>query len=599
VGALLRDSGGTKYLTLHSDGAMLLDLAFDWDDGEPHTYRLSKSTSGDLVSAFVDGVYLGSLAYSSFTASGPSTTGQVSFGSSTPTSSLASSVVLWNYCNVWRVRSDLKRYVGLWKGSDSDSLLGYHLPLKASGRGATAVANALGDANASFLVSGVVAGDRLVIDVGPNQGVYEVVGVLAQSLTLTVTWPQQPSQVDYRIVKETDWNTHHKYRLTRDSTGEVALLLDADPEPLVRLSYGSIDLPSGGVGFVRVLSGGQPAIAFGSFSTENLAQSSWDFVRYGITRSPTELRMVPHHEVLNQWNVMQSPERLYTLLPHDLTSFKSSSTGVIPKTDPDFLADANLLAYTQLNDSTPIVPQTQTFEARAPYPTQEFVSALNRPEDVLNDDADFTLNDGAIRYQLVVPDNVLYSSLDIIEQSSGEASLLTPFCDGCQPTITGINYTKDVCLDYEGDVLPEQDTAAPTPWSLVSDDPGQVAASAFASVLTYGTGPVGTKTVYRNDTPLPDAPGLRTEARFRFKVLADSTLGTGDSQIRVGLSAPGLTVGLAFVTTLLAERLVYVVDLNNGRVLGSATFDFLDGNHHTYRIVRDPGRGVVQIFIDS
>jgi hypothetical protein len=599
VGALLRDTGGTKYITFHSDGAMLTQFAFDWADGEFHTYRLSKNTSGDLVSLFVDGTYLGSLAYSSFLAPGPSTTGQVSFGSSTPASSGAQSVVEWGYCNTWRTRSDLKRYVGLWKGSDSDTLLGYHLPLKASGRGATAVGNALGDGNADFLSAGVVTGDKLVVDVGPNRDVYEIAGVFAQSLTLTSTWPQQPSLVDYRIVKEVDWSAYHKYRLTRDSTGEVALLLDADVTPLIRLNYDPSDLPNSGVGFVRTLSGGLPAIAFGSFSVENLAQSSWDYVRYGITRSPTELRMVPHHEVLNQWNVMGSPERLYTLLPHDLTSFKSSSTGIVPKEDPDFMADSGLTAFTRLNEGTPLVPRTQTFEVRAPYPTQEFISALNRPEDVLNSDADFTLNDGAIRYQLVVPDNVLYSSLDVIEQTNGELSLLTPFCDGCSPTITGLNYTKDVCLAYEGDVLPELDAAAPTPWSRLSDDPGQVAASAFAGILTYGTGSGGTKTVYRNDTPLPDAPGLRTEARFRFKVLADSTLGTGDSQIRVGLSAPGLTVGLAFVTTAMAERIVYVVDVNNGQVLGSATFDFLDGLFHIYRIVRDPGRGVVSVFIDS
>lgn len=599
VGLLLRETGGVRYATFHSDGVMLTQFIFDWNDSEPHTYRLSKSTAGNLVSLFVDGTFLGSLAYNSFTAPGPSTTGQVSFGSSTPASSAARSVVEWSYCNAWRARSDLKHYVGLWKGSDSATLLGYHLPLKASGRGATAVANALGDGNADFLAAGVVSGDKLVVDVGPNRAVYEIATVAAQNLTLTSTWPQQPSLVDYRIVKEVDWTTYHKYRLTRDSTGEVALLLDADTEPLIRLSYGPSDLPNSGGGFVRTLSGGLPATAFGSFSVENIAQSSWDYVRYGITKAPSELRMVPHHEVINQWNVMGSPERLYTLLPHDLTSFKSSSTGIVPKEDPDFMADSGLTAFTLLNEGTPLVPKTQTFEVRAPYPTQEFISALNRPEDVLNSDADFTLNDGAIRYRLVVPDNVLYSSLDVIEQTNGELSLLSPFCDGCSPTITGLNYTKEVCLDYDGAVLPEQDTAAPTPWSLLSDDPGQVSASAFAGILTYGTGSGGTKSVYLNNTPLPDAPGLRTEARFRFKVLADSTLGTADSQIRVGLSAPGLTVGLAFVTTAMAERIVYVVDVNNGRVLGSATFDFLDGNYHTYRIVRDPGRGVVQISIDS
>lgn len=122
-------------------------------------------------------------------------------------------------------------------------------------------------------------------------------------------------------------------------------------------------------------------------------------------------------------------------------------------------------------------------------------------------------------------------------------------------------------------------------------------ASVFGGVLTYRT--TGSKTVYKNNTTLPDAPGLQTEAKFRLRLTDDATLGMGDTQVRFGLSAPGLTVALAFVTTPLAERYVMVVDLNNGAYLGSVSFDFLDGNFHDYRIVRDPGAGVVRISIDS
>jgi hypothetical protein len=246
-----------------------------------------------------------------------------------------------------------------------------------------------------------------------------------------------------------------------------------------------------------------------------------------------------------------------------------------------------------------LVPSTQSFEVRKPYPTQEFISALNRPEDVLNNDWDFVTNDGALRVALVVPEDVLYTSLDVIEKSAGEISLLAPFNDEGQPTITGLEYLKEVCLEYTGDVLPEDDSDAPTPWQLVSDDPGEVSASVFSGSLTYGTSAVGTKTVYRNNTPLPDAPGLKTEALFRIKLLNDCTAGTGDSQVRFGISAPGMTLALAFVTSPLAERLVLVVDLNNGNVLGSVTFDYLDGNYHTYRILRDPGAGNVQVSIDA
>jgi len=598
VGLLLEEVLGIKYVSLHSDGSVLVRFAFNWDDGAFHTYRFRKSTSGDLVSLFVDGTFTGSLAYSSFASPGLSPSGQVSFGASTPASVGSESVIDWAYCNAWRVRSDVRHYVGLWKGTTTGTLRDYHVSMKVAGRGATVAGNVLTDSNASFVAANVVAGDQVIIDNGPNTGIYEVSAATPTTLVMTAAFPHQPSEVDYRVAEETDWTTQHKYRLARDSSGTVSLFLDAGTQPLVQVGYDAIDLPASGSGLVRTLSGGLAAIAFGAFAVEDLSQSSWDFVRYGLTRSPTELRIVPHHETMNQWNAMSSPERLYTQIPHDLTDYKSSSTGIVPKTDPDFLADPALRAFTTLNEGTPLVPLTQAFETRAPYPVQEYVSAFNKPEDILNNEGDFTLNNGALRYKLIVPDDVLYSCLDVIEQTTGEPELIKPFSDGCgcMPSLK-LEYTKEVCLTYEGDVLPEDDTAAPTPWGLVSDSPAQVTTTVFSSVLTYGTLAGGTKTVYRNNTPLPDAPGLRTEAQFRMRVLDDGTLGTDDTQIRAGLSAPNLTVALAFITTPLAERYILVIDLNNGNVLGSITFDYLDGAYHTYHIVRDPGAGVVQVSI--
>lgn len=603
VGLMLEEIAGTTYVTFHSDGtphAPAGRFAFNWDDGEFHTYRLVKSTTGNLVSLFIDGTFTGSLAYSTFSAPVPDPIGQVSFGSSTPASSGALSVVEWAYTNTWRVRNDQRRYVGIWRGHDADSLLGYHLPLKTSGKNAQVAANALVDLTGNFIALGVVVGDLLVVDAGPNIGVYTISSVInAVSLMLSSAWPSQPSQVDYRIVKETDWTAIHKYRLFRDATGEVSLLLDGDPDPLIRIGYNSLDLPESGVGLIQKLGNGLPTVAFGSFDAENLEQSRWDFVRYGLTRSVTELRIAPHHQIINQWNVMESPERLFTILPHELTDFKSSSTGNVPKKDPDFLADPGLPAFTLLNENTPLVPRTQTFEVRAPFPVQEFVSALNQPEDVLNNDGDFTTNDGTKRFRLIVPKDVLYSSLDVIEHSTGENDLLAPFDDECQPNFGGFQYQKEVCLEYDGAILPENDIAAPTPWKLVSDNPAEVNAAAFAGILTYGTGATGTKTVYRNDTPLPDHPSLINEVKFRLKLLNDASGGIGETQVMFGFSAPGMTAALTFVTTPLGERYVLVLDLNNGGVLGAATFDFLDGNYHTYRLIRDPGRNLVQVFIDS
>ena len=609
VGLLLEEVASVKQVALQSDGVTLTSFVFDWGDLLPHTYRLSKSTSGDLVSLFIDGIFIGSLAYSSFTTPAPDPIGQVSFGSSTPASSAAESVVDWSYVNAWRVIAETgfsgsaqKRYVGLWNGGDTSTLLGYHLPLKESGKGAQVAGNALGDPLADFTAAGVASGDAFVVDVGANAGVYTVAAVIdANNLTILGVWPSAPSLVDYRIIQETDWTTSAKYRIFRDSTGGVSILKDDDPTPLIQITYSSIDLPASGTGIIRTLSGGLPALVFGSFDPENISQSSWDFVRYGLTRSVNELRIAPHHQTLNQWNVMASPEHLFTSIPHDHTDFQSSSTGIPPKVDPDFLEDAGLTAFTVLNEDTPLVPRTQTFETRTPFPVQETVSGLNRPEDVLNNDGDFTLNDGALRFRLIVPNDVLYTCLDVIEQTDdGVTGLITPFDDwGCSPNISGFQVNKEVCLEYDGSVLPENDAASPTPWELVSDTPGSVNTSAFAGILTYST-TGSTKTVYRNNTPLPDSPSFQTEARFRIKLLNDGSGGVADSQVRFGLSAPGMTISLAFVTIAATqERFVLVLDENTQAILGSATFDFLDGAYHDYRIVRDPSAGEVRVFIDA
>lgn len=597
VGLMLQVVGSTKYVAFHSDGVALgpsARFAFNWGDGEFHTYRFVKNTTGNLVSLFIDGAFKGSANYSAFSTS--SGDAQVSFGSSTPASSGALSNVDWVYCNSWRVRGDQKHFAGLWKGYDSDSLLGYHLPLKTSGRDAQVAGNALGDSQADFFGTSVAIGDYLVVDAGSNRGVYKVAGV-GSSTTLTIagTWPVQPSLADYRIVRETDWTSQHKYRLAKDSSGNISLFFESDL--LLEVGYSSLNLPASGTGLVKALTNGLAGIAFGSFSSENLEQSNWDSIDYGITRSPNESRVVPHHQAINQWNVMESPERIFSAIPHELTSFKSSSTGIAPKKDPDFLENTGLVAFTRLNEGTPLVPSTQTYEIRSPQPIQEFLSVLNSPDDVLNSDGDFVLNDASSQFKLIVPKDVLYSALDVIEQSTGEESLIAPFGEECQPTFSGLQYTKETCLSYEGATLPQNDPTASTPWTLDSDTPSEVTTTVSSGVLTYSS--VASRTVYKNNTTLPDAPGLKTSARFRVKVTEDQTFGTGDTKIRLGLSAPGLTVGLAFVTSPLSERYILVVDLNNGNTLGSISFDYLDGAFHNYSITRDPGAGLVRVSIDS
>jgi len=596
-GLLLVEVGAMRYVALHSQGVfpVVATFAFDWFDGAFHTYRLAKSTAGDLISLFVDGVFLGSAAYSLFSASLGN--GALSFGSSTAVSVAALSTVEWAYVNAWRAPSSLaKKYVGVWKDrGHAEDLTGYHLPLKASGK-ATLSGNTLTDPGANFFGAGVIAGDAFVLDAPEGlRGVYEITAVPTPT-TLTLSLAVLLEDIQYRVPSEQDWTIQHKYRLFR-SADHVSLFLDSQPVPLLQARYPE-ELPPVLGSPVDLILGGLPGFVWGAMSPVNLSQSAWDYVRYGVTRALSETRIVPHHMVLNQRNVMQSPEHLFTSLPHTHTQFSSSSTGIVPTTTPDFLASPTLQAYTVLFEGTPLVPSTQSKNVRGSQVITQFVSVLNSPEDVLNSDPDFTLNDATKKVIVKVAEDVLYNCLKVVEKTSGELDLLSPACDTFS-AISGINYTKEVCLVYDGSVLPENDTSAQTPWVLASDVPAQVSTSAFSGVLTYSTGGVGTKTIYKNDTPFPDAPSLRTEINFKLKVLNDSTAGTGDTQIRFGLSAPGFTVAFALVTTPLGERLVLLKDVNNGNLLSSVPFDYLGGAFHTYRVVRDPGAGLVSMFIDS
>lgn len=601
VGLMFEDILGVRYVTFHSDGTPIVGgrFAFDWFDGQFHTCRATKDTGGNLVSLFIDGTFIGAIPYSSFVAPPPSLTGLVSFGSATPLSVQAKSLVLWAYSNFWRV-NPVRKFAGLWKGYDSNSLTGYHLPLRVAGRVASVAGNILTDANEDFVARGVLVGDQIVIDAGPNKGVYEVTAVapgadVTKLATLT-SFPIQPSGVDYRVIYEVDWTVPHQYRIVKDPDGGVAVLLDTNPVPLIHADYSSVDLPVSTLGIARTIASNLPSILWGAFDPTNISQTSWDYVRFGAVRSQSELGIVPHHQILNQRNVMASFEHHRTIIPHPHTDFWSESEGIPPQTVPDLLRDPNLVAYTLLNEGTPLVPLTQTYEVRRPTPVLVPVAALNRPEDVLNTQS-FVLNSSQQRVEIIVPDDVLYNSLQVIERDTGSTDLIAPFDD--QASYSGIDFQGTACLTYDGAVLPENDPTAVTPWTRVSDDDSHQFASAFAGVLTYGTDSTGTRTTYRNNTPLTDSISLHTEVKFRLKLLQDSSGGLGDSQVRVGFSSPGLTLGLAFVTTPLGERYVIAVDLNNGMTVGGIPFDFYDGAYHDYKLVRDPLTASVQIFIDN
>lgn len=607
IGVLLRHNGAPE-VCFHSDGTVKSAFPFAWNDEKPHTYRVAKNTLANEVFLYVDNVFVGSCPYTSFDVpSGGSSVGVVSFGSSSwdthfisTGGSGAISVVDWSYMNAWRVLGADERhlYAGIWKGTRKGSLLDFHLPLRYETVAAEAIGNVVRPLTP--IPGSVSPGDALLIDSGPNEGVYRIVTVTSSQVTLDRPLPFGPSAVNFRVPAPLDWQQDHRYRLVRSPAGSVALFLDADTEPLLRVPYGDA-LAESFTGVPSRLAGGLPSVSWGSFDPTQLSSTLWGYVRYGATRAPNELRLAPHHQVLNQRNVMASPGHLRTPVVHSHTDYWSSSTGVppqggVPQTgEQDLFRNTSVTAYTELNEGTPLVPSTQTSEVRVPTPVMEFVSSFNRPEDVLNVDGDFLFNDGTVRHKLLVPDDVLYNSLEVIEHRTGETGLVAPMDDSLEPVGYALEWRRRVCLAYDGTDLPENAPDQPTPWSLVADDPSHTQVSTSVGVLRFATDAVGTSALYRNPTLLPDAPSLSTEVTFRVRVAQDGTLGLGDSQVRLGFSATGMTLALAFVTLSTGPRMVLVVDQKAQTILGGIPFDYLDGNFHTYRMVRDPGRNTVTI----
>jgi hypothetical protein len=571
VGWMLTEVAGIKYVALHSDGIIASSTAFDWTG--THTFQLVKDQTGANVSLFVDGVLIATEPLASFTQILGSPDGIVSFGSATPASTLSKSKTLWHYSNTWSPISS-KKFLGLWNGGSTGSLLDFHLPLQVSGKNAAVNGNVISTGED---LSSVPVGSWLLIDHGSNQGVYEITGFPnSTSATIAASFPSQPSIVSYRIPQETDWTIMSEYRLLRSID---RLAVSVNGTDVIATDYDSSTLPSADSGVSWVIASGIPSVSFGAFSNRHLSETVWDYVRYGITRAAVELVLAPHHMVMNQRNVMVSPEHLTTPIAHTHSDFWSSSTGKPPCTEPDLLDDPALVGHTRLNEGTPLVPQTQTLETYGWLtPTLAFNNGLNDPTALL--DGEFTYNDTKYSIKYLVPDHVLYNDLEIHGQETGEPDLIAP-ADDCLIDLGTIHWTKEVCDVFTADAAPEADG-----WVRASDDDSHAVSSSFASVLTYGTDAIGTRTVYRKDMPLLDLPSLTSEVSFRMRILNDSSSGLGDSQVRLGISAPGMTLLLALITSSNGFRYVLVKNPLNGEVLGGVQFNFLDNAYHTYRIKR-------------
>jgi hypothetical protein len=435
IGVMLNEDGsGNPLVSFHSDGVIVASFSFNWNNGDPHTYRVTKNTAGNLVVLFIDNIHIGSTPYTNFSFAGGTPT--LSFGSTTQTSVFQSkSVVDWYYVNGWRGQPLTatppdylpRHYVGIWKGSDSNTLLGYYLPTKVSGR-ATTINNIITDLTADFISDLVQPGNDFIIDDGDNRGVYQVVPpITSTTLYLSTNLPQPGATVvRYRIPKETDWTTDHTYQILRDPTGFVGLFQDASSIPLIQVDYNHVTLPPSSVGLPSIINRDLPSVSWGAFDSTNLSQTAWRFVHYAITTSPIEVKIIPPHQVSNQRNVMASPEHLFGVLPHAHTQYSSASTGV-PYQWEAYVNDPSVQAYTRLNEGTPPVPLSQTFKKSRTVTIS--VPPTGFGGSSLGTDLFGSGNLPATTITIPASTGALYNNIEILEKTSGEVDLVSAFSD--------------------------------------------------------------------------------------------------------------------------------------------------------------------------
>lgn len=588
-----------------SEGVQAGDLLYIASGGSSGIYRIGGVAGGSLtllddvpptalamyevrrnysatVALFVDNVYQGLADYFDFL---PGVgVPMVAFGTSTPLSMGATVSSDIQYVNSWG-KLETPKFVGIRNGGDPSTLHGYHLPLKASGGGAVDL-GVLTDTEADFVASGVQVGDLVLVDTGTNQGVYHVTAVTPTFIDVTPTFSSSPSEVQYRIPRTTDWTSLRTYRVLRDPAGWVSLFVDGVLD--IQVPYGNGSLPTSSSGFPYLIHGALASITWGAFDASALSQVRWDSVQYLLTRHPTSNSRVPHHHLLNQVNVMASPEHLTGTTTHEHTSYSSSSTGV-PYPWEEYVSRAPT-AHTRIGEGVPLMPSTQTYEVRRPTPIFSSVGGI-AAQDFL-EGSEFS---ATTKVTLAIPDDVIYDQLQVVEKVEGEEGLLSTLQE-YPPFGQSLEYQKDTCMTYVGQDVPEN-VLLPTPWVLEATAGADYTASVSGGVLTLAIGAGGGQVTYRNDTPLTHS-SLDTEVSFRVKVAQDGSGHTGDTGVRLGVEAWGLRAALIFKTNTAGDPEVQLFDVQGVEVLGALVFDYLDGEYHTYRLTRNVGAGTLDLEIE-
>ena len=300
---------GIPYLNLvtYHVGTNTIDpvaqYAFAWNDGETHSYNIFTNKAADQLFVYADGTPL------------------IPIPGSTPAYSA----------------------LGIAVGT---------FPSITFGSGGEAVSNV--DLRTAVSVSDwesvAIFRDSKISD--PSAGLNRYVGIWRGG---------DPALLNSWNVSRVDWASFHTYRIVRDPTSFVAVYLDGADVPILSISYDPIRLPPCSSSFLRQISNNRSIIAWGAFAPTEISRTRWQYLKYSMGKLSLTDRIVPPHQILNQANVMASPDHLFTGEQHQHFGFSVYSGGT---PNDDFMANAAVNAYTILGENIPPVPMTQNLESR-------------------------------------------------------------------------------------------------------------------------------------------------------------------------------------------------------------------------------------------
>jgi hypothetical protein len=492
IGLQLRVAAGgvTDQVFLFSLETGLEVAAFDvaWNDGELHTYRVVADSDSSTVAVVVDDVVLGTADLSLFAVSSTDTEATIGFASLLVTCA----VEVEDYSVVVLPPSTAGRTLGVFVGGDPDDIDGWRIPrtdtLDVPNSDLSAVVEQM-DWRQRIRVRihrdpgwGVTilrpdlppppyfTGDFATQFTEPSAGWINVeYRDLPRVPTDTVLGQVSFGALDSRSIAQVRID-EVRYRVYRYATEDLAmpshmvlnqqnvvssgeLHEDITVEQITVTSTNSttVDLREGNITADRVFQlvslnedGTTTTYLPGSFEFDRDNQivtiTSAQFLGWTdqfdgpVEYDPNVIDLgAPHEELLGPASlvdgVVDPNRRIDALNPIRLPVIVSFAPGR-PVTKTYVCSQPLLDGTTLLNQDT---PPFETSQVSTDVRFLAWGSRINDPNDVLNTDPDFILNDPFRFIDFSSDPKIQYEQIDFCEVSEGEDNRLSPFCDGGYP----------------------------------------------------------------------------------------------------------------------------------------------------------------------